>query len=115
MIENPGDYDDDPEEGLAPLIRPRQDPVPDSYLVRLNVDTEQLTETQNIAHPDPQAMNRRIWAAAQRARDVGISVGHEFIIFNAFTATLSREQLRTVRQDPDVAYVQQDSYYYAAD
>ena len=63
MIENPGDYDDDPEEGLAPLIRPRQEPVPDSYLVRLNVDTEQLTETQNIAHPDPQAMNRRIWAA----------------------------------------------------
>jgi hypothetical protein len=47
-------------------------------------------------------MNRRIWAAAQRARDVGTSADHEFIVFNGFTATLSREQLRTVRQDPDL-------------
>ena len=115
MLENPGDYDVDPEEGLAPLVRPGKESVPDQYVVRLHVDAEQLTETQNIAHPHLHAGNRRIWAAAQRARDIGISVDSEFTIFNAFTATLSREQLRTVRQDPDVAYVQQDSYYYAAD
>ena len=114
MLENPGDYDVDPEQGLAPLVRPgKQESVPDQYIVRLNVDAEQLTETQNIAHHQLQFGNRRIWAAAQRARDVGISVDHEFTIIDAFTATLSREQLRTVRQDPDVAYVQQDTYYYA--
>jgi hypothetical protein len=99
---DPADHDVDPVEGLVPLVRPMRELVPSQYIVYINDGVEHLS---GAAHGRP------VWAAAKRARELGITVRHEFTLIRAFGAIMNPEQLEQMRQDPDVAYVEQDGVY----
>lgn len=86
-----------PATTLAPLtVHAAAEAVPGQYIVMLK-----------------QGLAARTSGAASTARSLGIRIERQYLKVGGYSAAMNEAQLAKVRQDPSVAYVEQDSVFRA--
>lgn len=101
---------DQTARGPAPLEYAGADAVEGSYLVLLETAAAVKTAgpSERAAERAEAAVRQATDGAVARLRDRGVAVERSYPVLGGFNARLSQAELAELRQDPDVALVEQD-------
>ena len=100
----------DRPDAVAPLVESTTEAVEGSYIVMLDVaEQSKRGPSERAAERAHQAVAAATEKKVAQARGKGIQVGHTYTAVGGYSATLDAAQLADLREDPDVAWVEEDS------